>query len=336
MKKEVIQSVLTAFAVGDALGMPTEFMTRNAIKFNFGLVDRLVEPELSQNHPGLKRGSVTDDTEQVLALLDEYCNKGRIDGHDTARRLLQWMWESGAVEKGYIGPSSRTALEAIEKGADIAEAGSRGTTCGGIMRSPAAILFALSRKLPLEESVYSCLLPTHRTQRALEAALAYSYAMRWTLQDGTTCGSKSAIARAMEKAAQEATASASHFIPEAFCGTSIAARLRCFEAQLPALMKPDDVLDFLYDVFGTGLDSVDVAAAVLCIFSYCGEDTWLALRMGASIGGDTDTIAALAGALSAAYGASSGYRLNIPETISEEVISVNSLGIEQLSERLGL
>lgn len=364
MKKDVIRSILTAFASGDALGMPTEFMTRKAIKAKFGLVDAIIDPQFSQNHAGLRRASVTDDTEQVLALLDEYCRAGCVEAHGTAARLLRWMRESGAVEKGYIGPSSKSALEAIEKGASILEAGSRGTTCGGIMRSPAAIIFALARNLPLDDCVYICLMPTHRTQRALEAALAYSYTMRWALttgpgaspmgSDAMTKGSgvlqrcedfgmagparreeAARIAGALKESSLEACDAASRFVPEAFCGSTVPARIACFEAMLPALSGPDAVLDFLYDVFGTGLDSIDVAAAVLCIFRYCGPDTWLALRMGASVGGDTDTIAALAGGLSAAYATSQGRPLNIPPRIAEEVVAVNSLEIDQLSDRLG-
>lgn len=343
MKKDVIRSILTAYASGDALGMPTEFMTRKAIKAKFGLVDAIIDPRLSQNHAGLRRASVTDDTEQVLALLDEYCRAGCVEAHGTAARLLRWMRESGAVEKGYIGPSSKLALEAIEKGASVREAGSKGTTCGGIMRSPAAIIFALARNLPLDDCVYICLMPTHRTQRALEAALAYSYAMKWALSAGPYAMSadssgedKALIAAALKDSALEACDAASRFVPEAFCGSSVPARLACFEAMLPLLSEPEAVLDFLYDVFGTGLDSIDVAAAVLCIFRYCGSDTWLALRMGASVGGDTDTIAALAGGLSAAYAASLGRPFNVPSRIAEEVVAANSLEIDRLSDRLGI
>jgi len=50
---------------------------------------------------------------------------------------------------------------------------------------------------------------------------------------------------------------------------------------------------------------------------------WLALRMGASVGGDTDTIAALSGALCAAY--AGGH--NIPGPILEEALRVNNLDL---------
>jgi len=319
-------SILEAFAVGDALGMATEFMTRGEIADRFGLVEGLLEPALSKNHGDLRRGQVTDDTEQVLALLDEYCARGRIDPRDTAERLLRWVRESGAVERRYIGPSSKAALQAIGEGADPAKTGLGGTTCGGIMRSPAAALFALCRGLPLDESLRACLMPTHNTMPALAAAGAYGYALRKALEGGSP---EDIIGEALKG---EAAGSAQ--APWKLCGPSIAARVGHFRHAVSEFRSPGAVLDFLYEVYGTGLESVDVASAVLCIFLYSPEDTWLCLRMGASIGGDTDTIAALAGALSAAHQAASGERHDIPEALLKEVLESNGLDLPSLAARL--
>lgn len=332
LSRSVALSILEAFAVGDALGMPTEFMTRNEIRGRFGLVNRLLRSEESKNHSDLSRGQVTDDTEQVLALLDEYCQKGRIDPRDTAERLLRWMVESGAVEKRYIGPSSKRALEAIQAGADPATAGQGGTTCGGVMRSPAAALFASARGLPLAESVRLCLLPTHNTQPALETATAYAFALAEAVAGGDIAG----IVAAAKRGAAAGAAAA----PYERCGPSLAARIEHFLAIAEGFREPDDVLDFLYEVYGTGLESVDVASAALCIFLYAAEDTWLCLRMGASIGGDTDTVAALAGALSAAHRASRGKASSrsdassIPRDILDEVVRCNGLDLQALVLRL--
>ena len=63
-------------------------------------------------------------------------------------------------------------------------------------------------------------------------------------------------------------------------------------------------------------------------------DTWLCLRMGASVGGDTDTIAALAGTLSAATRAAMGKSHNIPAEILDEVLAANSLDLASIASRL--
>ena len=105
MNQKTIKSVLESLAVGDAAGMPTEFMTRQQIKERFGSVDRLIPPEQSLTHSNLKFASVTDDTEQNVYLINEYCKKGRIDVKETALCLLRWAKETDARAKVY-GPSS--------------------------------------------------------------------------------------------------------------------------------------------------------------------------------------------------------------------------------------
>lgn len=329
--RERIVATLEAFAVGDAMGMPTEFMSRGEIRDRFGFVDRMLDPALeSRNHPDLKKAQVTDDTEQVLALLDEYRSRGRIDATDTALRLLRWMRESGAVEKRYIGPSSRAALDAVSRGEDPASTGTRGTTCGGVMRILAAGIFhlAMSRESKasiepgLASAVVACCLPTHNTQPALEAAMGYAFALRAALDEGDNV-SESTAGIDLVKAASRGALIGRRRAPGAMCAPSLAARLEHLASIMPRLPDPDDLLDFLFDVYGTGLEAIDVAAAAIGIASYCGDNAWLAIRMGASVGGDTDTIAALAGALCAARAG----RHDIPAAIVAEVMSVNCLNV---------
>lgn len=325
--RAALLSCLEAFALGDALGMATEFMTRGEIGARFGLVDRLLEPSKeSRNHPELRRGQVTDDTEQVIALLDEYCAKGRIDARETALRLLRWARESGAEAKRYIGPSSKAALAAIEAGADP-QKGYGGTTCGGVMRSPAAVVFALCRGLSLAESVVACLRPTHNSSPALASACAYAYALAASLLG--------AEVEAVAEAAGEGWDAGLKFAPWEACSPSVPARLSSFADACRRFSSPDEVLDFLYGVYGAGLEAVDVASAALCIFLYSPLDAWLALRMGASIGGDTDTIAALAGALSASHRAATGIASDLPADLLAFVLESNGLDLEGLMSRLG-
>ena len=325
-KAKTVRNLLEAFAVGDAVGMATEFMTRGEILDRFGMVSGLMDPTASKNHSDLKKGRITDDTEQVLALLDEYCAKGRIDPRETAERLLRWVRESQAVERRYIGPSSKAALLAIAEGSDPAEAGKFGTTCGGVMRSPAAILFALSRGLPLKDSILSCLIPTHNTRPALEAAMAYARALEAILEGA---GPEQAAEAACFGAAE-----ADELVLGAFCSPSVSARLACFQTLSSRMHSPGEVLDFLYGVFGTGLDSADVATASICLYLWAPFDPWLCIRMGASVGGDTDTIAALAGMLAAASCAALGKGHGIPADILSEVLEVNNLNLSAVAERV--
>jgi ADP-ribosylglycohydrolase len=327
------RAILEAFSVGDALGMPAEFMTRAEIAKLLvgpsGLVEDFAEPGLSRNHPNLGRARVTDDTEQVLWLLEAFVKTGEVSAELSAATLLDWVEKTEAVEKRYIGPSSMAALEAIRKGADPRGSGREGRTCGGIMRTPAPLLFALARGKDIARSVHEACLPTHGSSTALEAALAYARALEAAITAPPTAevnGKVRDILGAALAGAAEGRALAAYET----CAPSLVARIKHLKLMLPLFRSEGELLDFLGEIYGTGLESVDVAAAVFGIFLHAKGDTWLAIRLGASVGGDTDTIAALAGALSAAF--ARGH--NIPPAVLAEVTNTNDLRFEELCERL--
>ncbi len=318
-KQKRVNAALLAFACGDALGMATEFMTRGQIESAFPSgVDRLLRSEDSQNHSDLVPGSVTDDTEQVAYLLSRYRERGCVSVPDTVDALLAWIRETGAVEKRYIGPSSLKALTAIENGADPASAGT-GTTCGGIMRTPAAVFFDPDQTIEeLKQNIHAALLPTHNTTEALEAAGCYGAALLCAINGGST---EEIIDAALAFGPKEAA-----LAPYWGCAASSAARIK--EAAGWGRLTKDELFHRLYDLWGTGLPSADVCGAVFALFLAADGSAYRAITLGASIGGDTDTIAALAGALTAAQAGAS----DIPDHITVPVREINS----QIFRRMNL
>ncbi len=369
MNTRAVASVLEAFAVGDAMGMPTEFMTRREIMEEFGDISSLIPAGRSAHHSDLPTGSVTDDTEQTLYLLRRYCQDGAVTVDGTMTALLAWIRETDAVAKRYIGPSSLKALQSIEAGAPVESAGTTGTTCGGIMRtlapvlccpaawnapsssavpddssvsacSPTAVAFAGSvsptgsvvetvsgkpldaAETELLRCIRDCLLPTHNTSLALEAAGAYGFAVAAALRGVPMDGILAAALRSAEASRTLA--------PYISCGASSASRIRFLASYVPTVASASDLLDFLFDVLGTGLESADVCSAVFGLFLYAKGDVWLAIRLASRIGGDTDTIAALVGALCAAY--AGGH--NIPAEIVDTVRTVNHLDVSAVATRI--
>lgn len=318
-KQARIDAALLSFACGDALGMATEFMTRDQIERAFpGGVTRLLSQKDSQNHGDLTPGSVTDDTEQVAYLLERYRAKGQVAVADTVDALLVWIRETGAVEKHYIGPSSLKTLTAIENGADPATAGT-GTTCGGIMRIPAAVCFDPDQTMDrLRKNVRAALLPTHNTSEALEASGCYGAALLTALNGGT-------VAEVVEAALENGPLTEA-LAPWRGCAASSAARIR--EAASWGRLPDEELFHRLYDLWGTGLPSVDVCGAVFALFLAAEGSAYRAISLGASLGGDTDTIAALAGALTAAQAG----HTDIPDHITGPVRAVNG----PILRRLGL
>lgn len=320
-RKTVYLKMLEALAVGDALGMPTEFMKREDIREKFGLVDRLLDPSVSWLHANLPKGSVTDDTEQNLYLIEAYCKDRVISVENTAEHLLRWVKETKADEKKYIGPSSLKALNTIAEGEDPYKAGANGTTCGGVMRVLSAVLCSdYEDEHQLQQAVLNCCIPTHHTAFAVEAAMAFAYALRGALR-------RESLEEIVEASIRGAVIGRA--LPEhSFSGPSTAGRIRLQQKLLPTMNSNEDVLDFIYSVIGTGLESYEVGPAVIGVFMWAKDDVWLAARMGASVGGDSDTVAALAALLSAAY--AGGH--NIPQSVVDEVVQANNLDLPRYAQ----
>lgn len=315
----LFEKTLEAFSTGDAMGMPTEFMTSKRIKENFGFIEKILDPSSSIIHKGLKKYQVTDDTEQVVYLLEAYYESGEITVENTVSALLRWMKETNPQSKGYIGPASQKALEKLEKGENPEISGKTGTTCGAAMRILAPSICVKKGDFEsLDKAIRACALPTHNTSTAMEASASLGYAFH-------TAASGASFDEIIEAVFTGSKAGEKMSSLE-FVGASSGKRFAAFHKTFNKLKTPQEAIIHIYDVIGTTMESNEVVPSALCIFAFAKADVWTAIRMGASIGGDTDTIAAIAGALSALY--ARGH--NIPEEITDKVISENSLDMSKL------
>ena len=319
----VLKSVLEALAVGDALGMPTEFMTQTDIDRVYPEINGLLDPGKSYTHFELPYGSVTDDTEQNLYLARAYTAAGEITVENSAEALSRWVVECDAVAKKYIGPSSMKALNAIKEGVSPMEAGRSGTTNGGIMRTPSLVLCAGRGD---EDHLLHCIrmgcIPTHHTSQAISAAAAYGFALRAIL-DGREIPD---ILEAAERGARRAYESVDYVAAAPDC----IARLKKIREDLKEDASDERIRHLLFHVYGNGLESIDAFTVAMTVFLAKGKDVFGALKLCASLGGDTDTVGALTGALCAAY--AGGH--NIPEDILRTVIENNHLDLEEVARNI--
>ncbi|MET0136126.1 MAG: ADP-ribosylglycohydrolase family protein, partial [Kibdelosporangium sp.] len=140
MPGQVRSRALGAFyglALGDALGMPTQHMSRADIAVRYGRIDTLLDAVEDQPvAPGMRAGSVTDDTEQAVLVANLLISgQGRIDPRAFADALR--AWEAGMIARGsldLLGPSTKRAIDELLQGKDISETGRYGTTNGAAMR----------------------------------------------------------------------------------------------------------------------------------------------------------------------------------------------------------
>ena len=308
------------FACADAVGKATEFMTPQDIKSNMGRISGLVEPSKSITHPDLPIWAVTDDTEQNLWLLRRYLKDGKVTIENTVSELVRWIEGTGAVEKHYIGPSSLKALQGIQAGEDPLKAGINGTTCGGIMRAPAAVFASILLNQDMNECIYNALVCTHNNSVALESAYAYAYALRFVIDNIIEGKTELNTIKAIIDKAIEGASYGLKKAPWESASASLRSRLLFLRSLDLASWSEEKLKDFLYGVLGTGLPSYETSGAVFCMNMFT-DDPLRIMYLCAETGGDSDTIGALASSLASLR----NLKAELPEDMVKTVVEKNKL-----------
>ncbi len=310
------RGALYGLAIGDALGMPAQLLSRAEVVARWGPVLPGFEPA-PPGHPiadGMPAGSVTDDTEQAV-LLGRLLVRGRgeIDPREWAAELVNW--EEGMAARGsldLLGPSTKRALLAVQAGTPPQEAGRHGDTNGAAMRiTPVGIAF--SGRADVLAHVRQACLVTHNTPVAMAGAAAVAMAV------------SAGINGADEPTASDAAISAAGAHDGA-----VAARIAWAVAQARG-RAPRDVAGFIVEQVGTSLATTDSVPAVLAVLAATPGDPWRACLLAASLGGDSDTIAAMAGAVAGACRGMHGFPKHAITTID-----ANGLDLAALADALSL
>src|SRR3954447_3488643 len=125
-----ILGCLYGIAVGDAMGTAA-YLVRSESVAKLGRITGFLAPDpVHPIHRGFRRGQVTDDTEQTIALAEAIIADGDVTVGGVARALVRWYDAVGGDEARWVGPSTRRALQAIKAGADPHTTGHYGTTNG--------------------------------------------------------------------------------------------------------------------------------------------------------------------------------------------------------------
>ncbi|MGW7273633.1 ADP-ribosylglycohydrolase family protein [Streptomyces sp. NPDC054864] len=324
---DLLDRALGAFyglALGDALGMPTQVMSREDVVRVYGTLTGF-EPARDDNpvSAGMPAGAVTDDTDQaviVARLLVE--GGGHVDPLRFADELLSWEREMKA--KGsfdLLGPSTKAALDAVAAGADPKEAGRYGTTNGSAMRvTPVGIAFAAD-PLPdfLDRVVESCQV-THDTNIGIAGAAAVAAAVSTGVAGGTLDDAFDAAVTAARAGARRGNWIA---------GADISARIAWARELVTGLVEAT-ALDRVVALIGTSVASQESVPAAFAVLALTGGDPWRSTLLAANLGGDSDTIAAIAGAVAGSVRGLAG----LPADAVRTLRTVNDLELEPLTAQL--
>ncbi|UCI10765.1 ADP-ribosylglycohydrolase family protein [Mesorhizobium sp. B1-1-8] len=317
-------------ALGDALGMPTQLLSPAEIRSAYGFVDRLVAPV--PDHPvsrGLPAGAITDDTEQTLLLGRILLESGPAFDH---RRWVNALldWERDVKARGsydLLGPSTKRAIDAINDGIEPEEAGRTGDTNGAAMRiAPVGILMPPESLDALVAKVDETCRATHNTSIAIASAAAVAAAV--------SCGISGASWQEASSHAAEAARRGAALGRWVTGGDDMAARIDWARALVRG--KPrDEAIALIVDLVGTGVISQESIPAAFAVLEVARGDPWQAAVIAANLGGDTDTIGAIAaGMAGACAGLSALPRERIAELKGLDLDEVRRLAGDLVSARL--
>ena len=323
---------LAGLALGDALGMPTQAMSPEQIRAVYGRITGLVDGDASQPYaPGMPAGSVTDDTEQAL-LVASLLVRGRgsssgrvaLDAGEFAHALL--AWEDSMIERGsldLLGPSTKAALKRVRAGEDPLSVGGAGTTNGAAMRvTPIGIAISTEDPQAFADAVWSSCQVTHATRQGFQSAALVAAAVSMGID--TPRSAASDMTALLWKAVSYVDS-----LPERGAWTPDPDVVAATRRAMQLVANPaSSSLECLVEQVGT---SVASAQAIPMAFALLARDpSPQALLDAANIGGDTDTIGAIAGAI---LGAVLGVEVFVGRGLAQ-VESVSGLHLNEAATAL--
>jgi len=266
--RDRFRGCLLGLAVGDALGGRFEAQSADHIRQRFPDVRSLVDSV---------DGEIwyTDDTQMAIGVAETLIDCGSI----SESRLCRAFAENYVPSRGY-GRGTRAVIEAMEDGRDhtaIAQryfpGGSLGN--GAAMRvAPVGLLFCRDRNRLWEQARQSAL-PTHIHPLGIEGAQLLALAV-------SCC----AAAGQLNQAEYFDTLAAA-------CAT---AEFRERIARASRIASPDEL-----PTLGNGIEAIESVPTAISSFALSPDSYADAIGHAILLGGDTDTLAAMAGALSGAY-----------------------------------
>ncbi len=313
---------LAALAIGDAMGMPVEMLSWDEIKETFGLIKDFERAPPWHPNRSLPPGKVTDDTELALLLARTIIRmKGKFRIEDFAEDLKKWA-EKGALGLSYVGAATKESLKRLLNGADPTKSGGRNVTCGAAIRAPPiGIVNPGNLQGAVAMAVISSL-PTHGGRSAISGASVIASAVAEAMVESSSIIS-------IVNAAIEGSMIGERYGRPVPC-PSISKRIKLAFEISNKIEDPWKAAFEIRDIIGTGMESAEAVPAALGIFAVSKGDPMAAICFAVNIGGDTDSVASMAAAISGAWKGIRAVNYKMLEKIEE----VNKLNLKEVAKKL--
>lgn len=312
--------MLAGVAVGDALGMPAEFLTPATITEWYGGISDLRRADTRHPHSRLPAGSITDDTDHTLLLAQLLLDDGKVTPRAWADRLLAWGRTERVRSNRFVGPSTLKSLEALEAGAALEDVPRGGTSCGAAMRL-AALAIVFTDCDELEQQVVASCEVSHYTKSAISGAVSMAFALSEALEPDATV-------RSVAQAAMEGADRGLQHGDWSWCGP-IGRRIEHVLAWAEELSEERAAAN-IFELIGVDLYADQLVPAALGLTALSGGHPNKGMLLAANLGGDADTLASMVGSL---CGALAGVRAIEPKWLAT-VTEVNDLDLDGLAARL--
>lgn len=317
-------AALAGCALGDAMGMPTELMDRkdlkelfpNGVSQLYGATDR----DVFGRH--LEAGKVTDDTAHTVLLTRMLIErKGQASSEAYISYLQDWVDEDPEYAAAVTGSNTLGALRKLANGASLDRSGIFGTTNGGAMKiGPIGIVYDYHDLEGLVDAVEEICRPTHNTGAAIACASAVAAAVSYGVRGGSDLNEMFALAYKAAQAGEDR----GYGFPTA----SVSKRMMLVH-QLVEDEPASEAIDQIRGIWGMGVEAVETCPAVFAMIFLGEGNPWNVAQLCAGMGGDTDTIGALATEISAAMNPEA-----LPAELVEEIEKVNDLDFNALAQEL--
>ncbi len=296
---------LVAAGMGDAMGAPTETYSRREIIAHFGgYVEKFEDPKDNPLVVGNITAEVTDDASQMFELAKAVAETGgHLTVEATARAIVRWSESYPKYYPRNAGPTTSRVIDDLRAGKDPVVLGQtggfygRGTSNGAAMRVAAC---GLCNPGDLDGAVNTAItscVPTHGTQHAYSGAAAISAAIAEALTEQATVETvvEAAIYGCLkgeiigEKEARPAY------------GPYCLPLLHRALAAVDGAENMEEAIIQLDRNIGCNVDIQPTVACAVALFKAARGDWKKTILGGANLGGDTDTVACIAGMIAGAF-----------------------------------
>lgn len=317
---------LVGGAIGDAMGMPASFLTREQIKNTYGYIKDFLKPDddVQKYHGSLEAGDITDDTMESIIVSKVLIEHNGFSEEAFNNEMKKWAIEQKMLESTVIGPSTRRYLTALIEGRDPKETSGKGNTNGSAMRAaPIGVKYYNDITKCIEAAVASSL-PSHGSKPAVAAACAVAAAVSGGVHGGYS--PNEILNMAYDAALYGEKKGADITAP------MVSKRIKLIESIVDSVGEDsiNDILDEIAGVFGASMFAYESVPVALAIFYAVNGNAKEGILGAVNTGDDADTNGSICGNICGAYSGASG----LPDEWKERVQKTSSVDFKTEAQKL--